>query len=143
MIFVEIDRDVHVAVSGAHPLGNAFNLPRAVSGDTVDRYFRCFAMLAGVAGAEHLLRLAAIAVHGESLAAGLIGQHVGLSYIVDSCVVGEIDGLGHRIIGKGLEGCLHSHVPLGTDVVGHPEQVFHPLGNVQVRQAARLGQLLH
>ncbi len=71
----------------------------------------------GGVGLQHHLLARAGHVDGDALAAQLPGQHIGVGDIFFGGVFGEVDGLGERVVDKGLQGGLHAHVLLGGDVL--------------------------
>ena len=96
------------------------------------------------AGAQHLLRLAAVAIDGDAFAAQGVGGLVGFRHIRHAGIVREVDGFGNGIVGVFLESGLHPHVPAGVNVVGHAENILDPTRNpVQIVQRPRLRQPFH
>ena len=84
----------------------------------------------GFAGAQDLTRLAPVTVNSDALETQLIGQHVGFGNVFDLGAMGEVNGLGNRVVGVFLDSPLHPHVPFRVYVVGGAEHLFDPLGHV-------------
>ena len=139
-----------------HPFRDAVDLPRPAPGHPVAKpddlhgvrvigicRILGFRSLLSNSGAQHLLRFTAVTVNGDSLAPQGVGGTVGFRHVFHGGVVGEIDGLGHRVVRVFLERRLHPHVPPGIDVVGHPEHVLDPFRHVQVLQGPDAGQPFH
>ena len=76
-----------------------------------------------VARAQDLPRFAAVAVDGHALAAEFIGQPVDFPNVFLGGGIGQVDGLGHGVVGVFLEGGLHLEVPDRFDVHGRDEHV--------------------
>ena len=135
---VQVDRNIHIAVSGADALRDALNLagtpPRRPDARNcgVIIGIGCRHCRRSVPGAQHLVGLAAVAVHRDAFAAQRVGRLVRFRYIVHRGVLGKVDGLGYGIVGIGLERRLHPHVPLRADVVRHPEHFLDPARHRQI-----------
>ena len=124
--------------------GEQLRARRARGGDAAGAGSR-LALLLGLADVEHLLVAAAVAVDGDALAAGLVGQQVDLLDVVDGGLVGEVDRLGDGVVGVLLEGRLQLDVPLGRDVVRRDEDALHVGSGTSSmwRTVPSLGDLLH
>ena len=124
---IVVDGDIQVAAADLHLLGEAAGHRRTGPGQDgavgVHSGGGGSLLLAVVdlADVEHLLAAAAVPVDGGALASQLVGQAVDLGHILLCGGVGEVHRLAHGVVGKGLEGGLHLHVPNGGDVVGADE----------------------
>ncbi len=97
-------------------------------------------LFVGLADVEHLIFAAAVAVDGQALAAGLVGQQKGVFHILGRGVMAEVDGLADRVVGVALEGGLDVDVVLRRNVVGGLEELAVFEGDLlDALQAAGMG----
>ena len=101
------------------------------------------ALALDLADVEHLLLPGAVAVDGDPLDPQLVGQQVDALDILGAGLVGEVDGLGDRVVDVVLEGRLHADMPLGRHVVGGHEHLLEIVGHVHVVEPAHRGDALH
>ena len=81
-------------------------------------------------GFKHHLVARAGDVNGDALAVELPGGHVGDGHIFNGGGLGEVDGLGERVIHESLQGCLGAHVLLGGDIRADHEDFLDAGGDV-------------
>ena len=144
-----VDGQVHGAQTGLDLLGEALHHVGALAHHAQAGLFRgrggfAVHLLLAFAGGQHLQALAAVAVHGDALAAFLVGQPVDVVDVLFGGAVGQVHGLGHGVVGMALEGGLHAQVPDGVDVHGRDEDLAHGGGQgIQGLDGAFFHHLFH
>src|SRR5438552_13419909 len=73
--------------------------------------------VAAHAHVEHLTSLAAVAKHGDAETALAPGQKIRVRHVLSRRVGGQVDGLGHAVVGMSLEGGLVAHMPAPVNLV--------------------------
>src|SRR5438876_9818022 len=115
-----VDRDVRRPDRCLHPVRRALEAVRAGL-DHHGRHRRRggsrLVLLGADADVQHLLALAAVTEHGDAETAELPRQPIGAGDIGFAGAVGQVDRLGHAIVGGTLERGLVPAVPLEADLV--------------------------
>src|SRR5437660_8548186 len=142
-----VDGDEGRADGRLHAVGGARDALRPVPDHPIIervRRLRRPRRVAALAHVEHLPSLAAVAKHGDAETALAPGQKIRVRHVLSRRVGGQVDGLGHAVVGMSLEGGLVAHMPAPVNLVRGLEDGARRLRDSgDAREGAAAGHLTH